>query len=110
MSFSKAENFSDELQEIAILCKALSHPARLAIINYLAEKNVCISGEIALELPLSRTTVTQHLNELKDIGLIKGEISGKNVCYCINNDALIRAKSLLDIYLNTNINLVTNCC
>lgn len=108
MSVSKNENFSQELQDLARINKALSHPARLAIIMYLAEKNICFSGNIALELPLSRSTVTQHLNELKDAGLIKGEINGKNVCYCINNEVLLNSKKILDKFLNQSINLA-NC-
>ncbi|MCX6146869.1 MAG: metalloregulator ArsR/SmtB family transcription factor [Candidatus Kapabacteria bacterium] len=110
MSTSKAENFSQELQDLARINKALSHPARLAIIIYLAEKNICFSGNIALELPLSRTTVTQHLNELKEAGIIKGEINGKNVCYCINNDALLNIKKLIDKFLNKSIDLAACNC
>jgi ArsR family transcriptional regulator len=84
----KYELFKKELQEAAALFKALSHPARLAILNYLAETKVCMTGDISGELPLSRSTVNQHLSELKEADLIKGEISGVKVNYCLNNTKL----------------------
>jgi len=79
----KRENFSTELQELARFAKAISHPARLAILKYLAETKTCISGDISDQLPLSRTTVSQHLKELKNLGLIHGEIDGLRVNYCL---------------------------
>ena len=84
MSTAKLELFDKELQTASAFFKALSHPARLAILTYLAQSKVCITGDITAELPLSRTTVNQHLSELKEIGLIKGEISGVKVNYCLN--------------------------
>ncbi len=84
MSTAKLELFDKDLQIASAFFKALSHPARLAILNYLAQSKVCITGDITAELPLSRTTVNQHLSELKEIGLIKGEISGVKVNYCLN--------------------------
>jgi ArsR family transcriptional regulator len=84
MTSPKLELFRKDLQEEAALFKALAHPARLAILNYLAETRVCMTGDITREVPLSRTTVNQHLTELKAAGLIKGEISGVKVNYCLN--------------------------
>jgi DNA-binding transcriptional ArsR family regulator len=81
---AKTEQFSADLQLIAQYARLLSHPARIAIIRLLADKKQCISGDIAGELPLSRSTVSQHLQELKQVGLIKGEICGLNVNYCLN--------------------------
>ena len=81
---AKTAEFDPELQELALFAKLLSHPARIAIIKLLAAQKSCISGDIANELPLSRATVCQHLKELKNAGLIKGEISGLNVNYCLN--------------------------
>ncbi len=81
---AKTAEFATELQELAQAAKLLSHPARIAIIKLLAAQKSCISGDIANELPLSRATVCQHLQELKNAGLIKGEISGLNVNYCLN--------------------------
>ncbi|MCB0479144.1 MAG: winged helix-turn-helix transcriptional regulator [Crocinitomicaceae bacterium] len=78
------EKFKVEINEIAEFTKALSHPARIEILKVLAEKQMCICGEIVEVLPLSQSTVSQHLKELKNIGLIQGEIEGKKSCYCIN--------------------------
>ena len=81
---AKTELFDESLQQAAVYFKALSHPARLAIINYLIETGSCITGDITEELPLSRTTVSQHLQELKDCNLIQGNVKGAKVNYCIN--------------------------
>jgi ArsR family transcriptional regulator, arsenate/arsenite/antimonite-responsive transcriptional repressor len=81
---AKTELFEESLQKAAVYFKALSHPARLAIINYLVETGTCITGDITEELPLSRTTVSQHLQELKDCNLIQGSVDGSKVNYCIN--------------------------
>jgi DNA-binding transcriptional ArsR family regulator len=80
---NKAEKFDDSLQELARFAKVISHPARLAILKYLADTKTCISGDISDYLPLSRTTVSQHLKELRDLGLIHGEIDGLKINYCL---------------------------
>ncbi len=95
----KTENFSDELQELAAKAKALSHPARLMILEYLARQKVCISGDITKEVPLSRTTVSQHLKELKNAGLIQGTIEGLRVNYCLKPEAVSRLKKSFDDFL-----------
>ncbi len=84
MATNKVELFDKELQESAALFKALGHPARLAILRYLAEIKICICGDISDELPLSRTTVNQHLKELKKVGLISGTVDGVKTNYCLN--------------------------
>ncbi|MGV3586502.1 MAG: ArsR/SmtB family transcription factor [Adhaeribacter sp.] len=96
MTYSKATAFTAEEQQLAALAKALSHPARIAIIKLLARQKTCISGDIAQDLPLSRTTVSQHLQELKAIGLIKGEIDGLKVCYCLNPEMMKQVKTQFD--------------
>lgn len=96
MTYTKANAFDTRQQEVAHIAKVLSHPARVAILEHLAKTKSCISGDIAQELPLSRTTVSQHLQELKNAGLIKGEISGLTVCYCIDAEAFSKAKILLE--------------
>jgi ArsR family transcriptional regulator, arsenate/arsenite/antimonite-responsive transcriptional repressor len=88
MTYAKTTVFTDEQQLLARMAKALAHPARVAIIQLLASKTTCISGDIAAELPLSRTTVSQHLQELKALDLIRGEIDGLTVCYCLNTELL----------------------
>lgn len=85
---AKPELFDESLQKAAVYFKALSHPARLAIINYLIQTGTCITGDITEELPLSRTTVSQHLQELKDCNLIQGTVEGSKVNYCISEDGL----------------------
>jgi ArsR family transcriptional regulator len=80
---NKSEKFDKNLQELALFAKAVSHPARLAILKYLAESKTCISGDISDYLPLSRTTVSQHLKALRDMGLIQGEIDGLKINYCL---------------------------
>jgi len=85
---NKSENFDESLQELASFAKAISHPARLAILKYLAETKTCISGDISDYLPLSRTTVSQHLTELKKLGLIHGEIDGLKVNYCLCSSSI----------------------
>jgi len=88
MTYAKSAAFTAEQQQLARVAKALAHPARVAIIQLLASKQTCISGDIAAELPLSRTTVSQHLQELKALDLIRGEIDGLTVCYCLNTELL----------------------
>jgi DNA-binding transcriptional ArsR family regulator len=95
----KKEHFDTELQELALFAKAISHPARLAILQYLAETKTCISGDITDFIPLSRTTVSQHLKELKELGLIQGEVDGLKVNYCLNPEVIAKYKSLLDTFL-----------
>jgi ArsR family transcriptional regulator len=96
---TKVELFSRELQDTAAIFKALGHPARLSILKYLAEANVCISGDISNELPLSRTTVNQHLKELKDLNLISGEIEGAKTNYCLNTKVIRDVKKIIDSFL-----------
>ncbi|GMT45842.1 MAG: transcriptional regulator [bacterium] len=93
MTYAKKEAFTPELQQIAAFAKTLSHPARLAILDYLAEQNQCVSGDITEEIPLSRTTVSQHLQELKNAGLIKGTVSGTRVYYCLQTDRILELKA-----------------
>ena len=84
MAFNKKEEFGKKEQELADLAKALSHPARIAILKVLAQKSECICGEIVDVLPLAQSTVSQHLKELKNVGLIEGSLDGPRSCYCIN--------------------------
>ena len=104
----KTDQFDTELQELAHYAKVFSHPARLMILKYLAEKKVCISGDITDEIPLSRTTVSQHLKELKNAGLIQGTIDGLTVNYCLNPTAISELKAVLDKFFK-EIDYY-NCC
>lgn len=82
-------------EELSALCKALGHPARIKILRILVSKNACICGDIVEELPLAQSTVSQHLKVLKDVGLIRGDVDGQKVCYCIEPQALRRLRALI---------------
>jgi DNA-binding transcriptional ArsR family regulator len=84
MAIHKKEEFTQKEQDLANFAKAMSHPARIAILKVLAQKNECICGEIVEVLPLAQSTVSQHLKELKNAGLITGETDGPRSCYCID--------------------------
>ena len=112
MTFSKKDIFKSEYQDIASLCKALSHPARVAILAHLSKCCNCISGDITKEIPLSRTTVSQHLQELKKVGLIQGEIDGVKVNYCLNYELLKKNFDLIKLFaksVSEGENLI-KCC
>jgi DNA-binding transcriptional ArsR family regulator len=96
---TKVELFDKELQLAASYFKALGHPARLTILKYLSDAKVCISGDLSDELPLSRTTVNQHLKELKNLGLIKGHIDGVKVNYCLNPEGIDELKVVMRDFL-----------
>lgn len=100
MAYTKSELFSAELQNCSVLFKALGHPARLAILKYLAETKTCITGDLADEIPLGRTTVNQHLKELKDAGLIQGTTEGVKTCYCLNTGNVRELKKLVEKFVN----------
>jgi DNA-binding transcriptional ArsR family regulator len=110
MGVTKAEEFSVKDNRMARYAKALSHPARIAILKLLIKKQACICGDIVDELPLSQSTVSQHLKELKQAGLIKGDIDGTKVCYCIDDKEWALAKiafaELFESLQATN----TSCC
>jgi DNA-binding transcriptional ArsR family regulator len=93
MGLTKTEEFTKAQNEMAILAKALGHPARIAILQFLIKTKSCVCGDIVDELPLSQSTVSQHLKELKNAGLIKGDIDGPSVCYCIDEKAWSKAKA-----------------
>ena len=106
MGASKTKVYTAAQNELAALAKALGHPARIAILQFLATRHACICGDIVDELPLSQSTVSQHLKELKQAGLIQGSIDGPSVCYCIDIEMWEKAKSkikgLFDSYKNPN--------
>jgi ArsR family transcriptional regulator len=110
MGATKTEHFTKKHNTIAKLAKALGHPARVAIIEYLLSVDACICGDIVSELPLAQPTVSQHLKELKNAGLIKGSIEGNAICYCIDEKAIA---SLQNYFSNISTKLEkkkTNCC
>jgi DNA-binding transcriptional ArsR family regulator len=88
MGATKTSHFDDNQNDIAIIAKALGHPARIAIVEHLAKINACVCGKIAEVLPLAQPTVSQHLKELKTAGIIRGEVEGNSICYCIDNNRI----------------------
>lgn len=107
MGVSKLEKFTEGQNQLALLAKALGHPARVAILEVLIQRKSCICGDIVEELPLSQSTVSQHLKELKKAGLIKGEIEGPKVCYCIHEENWASAKGLFHTWFES---FHQNCC
>jgi DNA-binding transcriptional ArsR family regulator len=110
MGATKTEHFTDKQNEIATIAKALGHPARVAIIEYLLKVDACICGDIVNELPLAQPTVSQHLKELKSAGLIKGEIEGNAICYCIDEKNIYK---ILNYFMSVSNKLnkkKKNCC
>jgi ArsR family transcriptional regulator, arsenate/arsenite/antimonite-responsive transcriptional repressor len=106
MGATKTTLFTKEQNLIASLAKAIGHPARVAIIEYLLKVNGCICNDIVNEINLAQPTVSQHLRELKNAGIIKGNIEGNAICYCINNEVFIKIKGFFKI----ENNIETNCC
>jgi DNA-binding transcriptional ArsR family regulator len=109
MGVTKTQNFTDAQNRTAQLAKALGHPARIAILQYLIRQQTCICGDLVDELPLAQATVSQHLKELKNVGLIKGEIEGTSVCYCINEPVWEEARHILLSFFNRPLSN-TSCC
>ncbi len=110
MGLTKSYKFSATENRLAKYAKALAHPARIAILKILAKKATCICGDIVDELPLSQSTVSQHLKELKDAGLIHGEIEGAKVCYCINDKEWKTAQAFINQIFDSYKGCNTNCC
>jgi DNA-binding transcriptional ArsR family regulator len=108
MGLTKTEEFTKTQNELAALAKALGHPARVAIVQFLIKTKACMCGDIVQELPLSQSTVSQHLKELKKVGLIKGDIDGPSICYCIDDRAWSRARKMLAELLDSYTG--KNCC
>lgn len=109
MGTTKTEFFTEKQNNTATILKALGHPARIAIIEYLLKVNTCICGDIVNELPLSQPTVSQHLKELKNAGIIKGSIEGNTICYCLNETAIATLHSYFGNIANKLENK-NNCC
>lgn len=110
MGTTKTENFTGKQNAIATLFKALGHPARVAIIEYLLKVDTCICGDIVNNLPLAQPTVSQHLKELKNAGLIKGEVEGNAVCYCIDEKMIQKLQTYFTNFTKKLENRNTHCC
>lgn len=110
MGITKTEIFTREQNQLAVMLKALAHPARLAILQRIIASNTCICGDLVSELSLAQATISQHLKELKNAGLIKGSIEGTSICYCINADAWALLKGSLNNLFDSYKDLKQSCC
>ncbi|MEO5500357.1 MAG: metalloregulator ArsR/SmtB family transcription factor [Ginsengibacter sp.] len=99
MGATNTEHYTLKQNSIAVVLKALGHPARIAIIEYLVKAGKCICGDIVNEIPLAQPTISQHLKELKSAGIIKGTIEGNTVCYCLNEKTLSDVQKYMNIIL-----------
>lgn len=110
MGTTKSAIFTDQQNKIATVAKAFAHPARVAIIQYLFKLNACICGDLVEEIGLAQPTISQHLKELKNLGIIKGTIEGTSVCYCVNEEMLAEIKLLFMDFLDKDSNSNNQCC
>lgn len=110
MGASKIIDYTEEQILVAKYAKALSHPARMAIMQLLLSKHSCICGDIVDELPISQSTVSQHLKELKEAGLIRGQIDGVSICYCINEPEWSKLTDLLGHFFEKRHVKTNSCC
>src|ERR1700749_2400023 len=101
MGLTKTEIFTDQQNGLALMLKALAHPARIAILQQIINAKACICGDLSTELGLAQATISQHLKELKTAGIIQGTIEGVSVCYCINTKTWTELKNQLSVFLNT---------
>lgn len=110
MGVTQTHLFTEEQNEIAQLAKAIAHPARIAILQHLIKTKSCINGDLVLEIGLAQATISQHLRELKDAGLIQGSIDGTRVNYCINQEKWTALKSLFqDFFESYSASCNTSC-
>jgi len=110
MGISKSAHFNEQQNSLANIAKALGHPARVAIVEFLLQQKECVCGDIVSELPLAQATVSQHLKELKSAGIIKGNIEGNSICYCLNENSIAEFISFLSNITTMISNQRNQCC
>jgi DNA-binding transcriptional ArsR family regulator len=110
MGITKSEIFTKQQNEIALIAKAFGYPARVAILQHLFKMQTCICGDLVNEIGLAQPTISQHLKELKTLGLIKGNVEGTSVCYCIDYQNWSLMKNLLSPILNLDAATLNKCC
>ena len=110
MGLTKSEIFTEAQNQISSIAKVFGHPARVAILQHLFKTNSCICGDLVDEIGLAQPTISQHLKELKNVGLISGNIEGTSVCYCIDKANWSKMKAIINDFLNQDVNENTNCC
>ena len=109
MGTTKAELFTKKQNDVATLLKAIAHPARIAIVEYLMNVESCVCGDIVNKLPLAQPTVSQHLKELKLAGIIQGSIEGNTICYCLNEKSIQKLKLYFEA-IETKVSKQNKCC
>lgn len=109
MGITKTDMFNEQQNKFASQLKALAHPARIAILQYIIKQNACICNDLVNELGLAQATISQHLKELKNIGIIKGSIEGTSICYCINEVVWNEIKNELHLFFTADVKTNT-CC
>lgn len=109
MGLAKTEIFTDKQNQIAIFAKAFGHPARVAILQQLFQIDACYCGDLVDEIGLAQPTISQHLKELKHLGLIQGSVEGTSVCYCINKENWVKMKAVMHAFLDQDIP-TADCC
>lgn len=110
MGVTKTENFTEEQNQISLFAKAFGHPARVAILQHLFKLDSCVCGDLVNEIGLAQPTVSQHLKELKKLSLIKGNIEGNSVCYCIDKEKWSVMKKFMQDFLNQDLKQQQECC
>ncbi|GGZ89914.1 ArsR/SmtB family transcription factor [Algibacter mikhailovii] len=110
MGLAKTEMFTDQQNEISLFAKAFGHPARVAILQHLFKIDSCVCGDLVIEIGLAQPTISQHLKELKHLGLIKGNVEGTSVCYCIHKENWKAMKSVMNAFLNQDLTNIKDCC
>ncbi|MCH7785844.1 MAG: winged helix-turn-helix transcriptional regulator [Bacteroidetes bacterium] len=110
MGLAKSELFTDQQNQIAVFGKVFGHPARVAILQHLFKIDACVCGDLVNELGLAQPTISQHLKELRNLGLIKGDVDGTKVCYCINPERWTNMKRIMTDFLNQDFNSKMDCC
>lgn len=109
MGTTKTDIFNEQQNRLAIILKALANPARIAILQYIIKQNTCICNDLVNELGLAQATISQHLKELKNIGIIKGNIEGVSICYCIDEEVWKQIKTELNLFFVDNLKK-EKCC
>ena len=110
MGITKTDNYSVDQVDLAKMLKVMGHPARIAIIQSIIESKTCICGDLVTEIGLAQSTISQHLKELKSVGLIQGTIEGNSVCYCINSEVWNKLQKELGALLDSGSCSESNCC
>ncbi|TVZ26932.1 DNA-binding transcriptional ArsR family regulator [Gillisia sp. Hel_I_86] len=110
MGLTKTEMFTDQQNQISVFAKVFGHPARVAILQQLFKTDTCYCGDLVNEIGLTQPTISQHLKELKHLGLIKGNVEGTSVCYCIDTENWTKMKAAMLQFLNQDISNKEDCC